>query len=87
MAEGEDGLCLTVAEEEGHTDALDEEVERFIHVVGEGDGYFVVWSNRREVWDVMEAPRAIEVCVEEGLKEFNMAAEGVDGGRGMVVGV
>jgi hypothetical protein len=35
----------------------------------------------------MEAPRAIEICVEEGLKEFNMAAEGVDGGRGMVVGV
>jgi hypothetical protein len=61
VAEGEDGLCVTVAEEEGDTDALDEEVERFIHVVGEGDGYFVVWSNRREVWDVMESPRAIEI--------------------------
>ena len=61
MVEGEDGLCLTVAEEEGDADALDEEVERFIHVVGEGDGYLVMWSNRREVGDVMEAPRAIEI--------------------------
>ncbi len=61
MAEGEDGLCLTVAKEEGDTDALDEEVEQFIHVVGEGDGYFVVWCNRREVGDVVEAPRAIEI--------------------------
>ena len=52
---------MTVAEEEGDTDALDEEVERFIHVVGEGNGYFVMWSNRREVGDVMEAPRAIEI--------------------------
>ena len=61
MAEGEDGLCLMVAEEEGDTDALDEDVERFIHVVGEGDGYFVVWCNRREVRDVVEAPRAVEI--------------------------
>ena len=52
---------MTVAEEEGDTDALDEEGERFIHVVGEGDGYFVVWSNRREVGDVMEASRAVEI--------------------------
>ncbi len=27
VVEGEDGLCLTVAEEEGDTDVLDEEVE------------------------------------------------------------
>ena len=61
MAEGEDGLCLTVAEEEVDTDALDEEVERFIHVVGEGDGYFVMWCSRREVGDVVEASRAVKI--------------------------
>ena len=52
---------MTVAEEEGDTDALDEDVERFTHVVSEGDGYFVVWCNRREVGDVMEASRAVEI--------------------------
>ena len=52
---------MTVAEEEGDTDALDEEGERFIHVVGEGDGYFVMWCSRREVGDVVEASRAVEI--------------------------
>ena len=61
MAEGEDGFCLTVAEEEVDTDAFDEEVERFIHVVGEGDGYFVMRCSGREVGDVMEASRAVEI--------------------------
>jgi hypothetical protein len=61
VAEGEDGLCLMIAKEEGDTDALDEEVDRFIHVVGEGDGYFVVWCNRREVGDVAESPRAVKI--------------------------
>ncbi len=61
MAEGEDGLCLMVAKEEVDTDAFDEEVEQFIHVIGEGDRYVVMWCSRREVGDVMEASRAIEI--------------------------
>ena len=52
---------MTVAEEEVDTDAFDEEVERFIHVVGEGDEYFVMRYSRREVGDVMEASRAVEI--------------------------
>ena len=42
VVEGENGLHLAVAQEESDTDALDEEVERLIHVVGEGDGDFKV---------------------------------------------
>ncbi len=42
VAEGEDGLNLAVAQEEGDTDALDKEVERLIHFVGERDGDFKV---------------------------------------------
>ena len=61
MAEGEDGLYLTVAEEEVDTDAFDEEVERFIHIVGEGNGYFVMWCSRREVGDVVKVSRAVEI--------------------------
>ncbi len=42
VAEGEDGLHLAVAQEEGDTDALDKEVERLINVIGERDGDFKV---------------------------------------------
>ncbi len=42
VAEGEDGLHLAVAQEEGDTDALNKEVQRLIHVVGERDGDFKV---------------------------------------------
>ena len=42
VAEGVDGLHLAVSQEEGDTDALDKEVERLIHVVGERDGDFKV---------------------------------------------
>ncbi len=42
VVEGEDGLHLAVAQEEGDTDALNKEVERLIHVVGERDGDFKV---------------------------------------------
>ncbi len=42
VAEGEDGLHLAFAQEEGDTDALNKEVERLIHVVGERDGDFKV---------------------------------------------
>ena len=52
---------MTVAEEEVDTDAFDEEVEQFIHVVGEGDGYFVMWCSRKEVGDVVEVSRVIEI--------------------------
>jgi len=76
VAEGEDGLCLTVAEEEVDTDAFDEEVERFIHVVGEGDGYFVMSCSRREVEDVMEASRAIEILSGGRLEGVQYGGEG-----------
>ncbi len=42
VAEGEDGLHLVVAQEEGDTDALDKEVARLIYVIGERDGDFKV---------------------------------------------
>jgi hypothetical protein len=59
VAEGEDGLHLAVAQEEGDTDTLDKEVEWFIHVVNERDGDFKVRCNRREVGDVAKVFGAI----------------------------
>jgi len=59
VAKGKDVVLATFAEEKGDTNALDEEVQRLLHIVGEGKGDTEVAGDGREVGDGVEGAGAI----------------------------
>ncbi len=78
VTKGEYDFKLLVTMEEGDTDAFNEELQRFIHVVGEWDGNFEVLGNRRKVGDAVEVFWAIKTRMQDSLDEFQLAADGTD---------
>ncbi len=75
---GEYVIELSVAKGEGNTDAFNEELERFIYVVGEWDGNFEVFGNRGKVGNIVEVRWAIKMRMKGSLDK--LATDGTDDG-------
>ena len=80
MAKGKDVVLATFAEEKGDTNALDEEVQRFLHIVGEGKGDTEMVSGGREVGDGAEGSGAVQAGVDKALEDVEVSVDSKLGG-------
>jgi len=80
VAKGKDVVLATFAEEKGDTNALDEEVQRFLHIVGEGKGDTEMVGDGREVGDGVEGAGAIQSGVDEALENVEVTMDSKFGG-------
>ena len=78
MSEGENVVEAAFSKQEGDANTLDEEVQRLLHIVGEGKGDTEMVGGGREVGDGESG--AVEAGVAEALEDVKVSVDGEPGG-------
>ncbi len=80
MSEGENVVEAAFSKQEADANTFDEEVQRFLHIVGEGKGDTEMVGGGSEVGDGVEESGAVEAGVDKALEDAKVAVDGEPGG-------